>query len=299
MRQIKIGRNGNSRKTNRSESDSLQKYLTDITKIPRISPDRERELAQRIQKGDQKALDELVEANLYFVIGVAKQYQNLGLTLPDLINEGNYGLIKAAQRFDESKGFKFISYAVWWCRQSILVGLAEQAKITRIPPPEAAKFRKASQLSIQFEQENERQPTVEELSEMIKLGTKHVGLLLASNARHIELDAPLSNDGSEEGKTKGDLIDSGELTDIQTLRNDFNSKIRSLLKMIPPQQADAIIACFKLDGDASITREEVQKKYGYKSLIYIQGLKDKGLQSLRMIPDHKELGVYLDSAISA
>src|SRR5712664_579109 len=183
MRQLKITKSITNR-----ESQSLEKYLQEIGKVELISPEEEVKLAIRIKQGDQKALDKLTKANLRFVVSVAKQYQNQGLSLPDLINEGNLGLIKAAQRFDETRGFKFISYAVWWIRQSILQALAEQSRIVRLPLNKIGTYNKANKAFIAFEQEHEREPSTEELAELLEMSETEINNIFQSNTRHTSLD---------------------------------------------------------------------------------------------------------------
>src|SRR2546423_2263436 len=192
MRQLKIA----TQITNR-DSQAVEKYLQEISKIPMITPEEETTLAQRIKMGDQRALDKLVQANLRFVVSVAKQYQHQGLSLPDLINEGNLGLIKAAQRFDETKGFKFISYAVWWIRQSILQALAEQARIVRLPLNKVGLTNRIQKAFSQLEQEFEREPSAEELAELLNMELEEVTSSLGINARHVSMDTPLAE--GEEG----------------------------------------------------------------------------------------------------
>src|SRR5690348_8032320 len=209
MRQLKIA----TQITNR-DSQAVEKYLQEISKIPMITPEEETVLAQRIKMGDQKALDKLVQANLRFVVSVAKQYQHQGLSLSDLINEGNLGLIKAAQRFDETKGFKFISYAVWWIRQSILQALAEQARIVRLPLNKVGLTNRIQKAMSQLEQEFEREPSAEELAEMLNMDLDEVTSSLGINARHVSMDTPLA-DGEE--STLLDVLENpnAEKTDIE------------------------------------------------------------------------------------
>jgi len=187
MRQLKITKSITNR-----ESQSLEKYLQEIGKVEMISAEEEVQLAMRIKQGDQKALERLTKANLRFVVSVAKQYQNQGLSLPDLINEGNLGLIKAAQRFDETRGFKFISYAVWWIRQSILQSLAEQSRIVRLPLNKVGLTNRINKAFQQLEQQYEREPSVEELSELLDLDTDEIASSLSSSIRHVSMDSPLS-----------------------------------------------------------------------------------------------------------
>src|SRR6202162_1170636 len=191
MRQLKIA----TQITNR-DSQAVEKYLQEISKIPMITPEEETVLAQRIKMGDQRALDKLVQANLRFVVSVAKQYQHQGLSLSDLINEGNLGLIKAAQRFDETKGFKFISYAVWWIRQSILQALAEQSRIVRLPLNKVGLTNRIQKAYSKLEQEFEREPSTEELAEMLELDIEEISSTLGIGGRHISVDTPL-NEGEE------------------------------------------------------------------------------------------------------
>src|SRR5439155_25113995 len=214
MRQLKIA----TQITNR-DSQAVEKYLQEISKIPMITPEEETTLAQRIKMGDQKALDKLVQANLRFVVSVAKQYQHQGLSLSDLINEGNLGLIKAAQRFDETKGFKFISYAVWWIRQSILQALAEQARIVRLPLNKVGLTNRIQKAFSQLEQEFEREPSAEELAEVLNMDLDEVTSSLGINARHVSMDTPLA-EGEE--STLLDVLENpnAEKTDAQLDHHD-------------------------------------------------------------------------------
>src|SRR4026209_1355870 len=205
MRQLKI-----SKQITNRESQSLDKYLQEIGKVDLLTPDEEVELAKRIKEGDQIALEKLTKANLRFVVSVAKQYQNQGLSLGDLINEGNLGLIKAAQRFDETRGFKFISYAVWWIRQSILQALAEQSRIVRLPLNKIGTYNKANKAYMAFEQEHEREPSTEELAELLEMSETEINNIFQSNTRHTSLDAPVHE---AEDVAMGDLLEGGDDTD--------------------------------------------------------------------------------------
>jgi RNA polymerase primary sigma factor len=205
MRQLKIA----TQITNR-DSQAVEKYLQEISKISMINPEEETTLAQRIKMGDQRALDKLVQANLRFVVSVAKQYQHQGLSLSDLINEGNLGLIKAAQRFDETKGFKFISYAVWWIRQSILQALAEQGRLVRLPQNKIGTYNKANKAYMAFEQEHEREPSTEELAGILEMSETEINNIFQSNTRHTSLDAPVHE---AEDVAMGDLLEGGSDTD--------------------------------------------------------------------------------------
>src|SRR6201747_1037334 len=206
MRQLKITKSITNR-----ESQSLEKYLQEIGKVELISPEEEVRLAGLIKQGDQRALDRLTKANLRFVVSVAKQYQNQGLSLPDLINEGNLGLIKAAQRFDETKGFKFISYAVWWIRQSILQALAEQGRLVRLPQNKIGTYNKANKAYMAFEQEHEREPSTEELAELLEMSETEINNIFQSNTRHSSLDAPVHE---AEDVAMGDLLKGADETDM-------------------------------------------------------------------------------------
>ena len=213
MRQLKITKSITNR-----ESQSLDKYLQDIGKEELITAEEEVELARKIKQGDQRALEKLTRANLRFVVSVAKQYQNQGLTLPDLINEGNIGLIKAAQRFDETRGFKFISYAVWWIRQSILQALAEQGRLVRLPQNKIGTYNKANKAYMAFEQEHEREPSTEELAEILEMSETEINNIFQSNTRHTSLDAPVHE---AEDVAMGDLLEGGDDTDDDVMKDSL------------------------------------------------------------------------------
>ncbi len=288
MQQLKTGLN--PKKTNRGETNTYQKYINDIVKIPKISPEEEAELARKIHSGDQKALDKLVKANLRFVVSVAKQYQNQGMLLPDLINEGNFGLIKAAQRFDETKGFKFISYGVWWARQAILAALAEQSRIVRIPAPVVSVFTHADQMSLKFAQTNEREATLDELADMMEMSTKRISLLMKTNMRPVQLDAPV-DESDPDSKKKGDILLHCVPEIIEEMDTaSFKKEVREILtRRLTPKQADVLISIFKIDGDESITREQIVEKYKLKSILSIQGVKEKAIKRLRQMPEAKRI----------
>ena len=218
MRQLKLTKSITNR-----ESQSLEKYLQEIGKVELISPEEEVKLAKLIKLGDQVALDKLTKANLRFVVSVAKQYQNQGLTLPDLINEGNLGLIKAAQRFDETKGFKFISYAVWWIRQSILQALAEQGRLVRLPQNKIGTYNKANKAYMAFEQEHEREPSTEELAEILEMSETEINNIFQSNTRHTSLDAPVHE---AEDVAMGDLLEGGSDTDEDVMKDSLREEIK-------------------------------------------------------------------------
>jgi RNA polymerase primary sigma factor len=254
MRQLKITK----QVTNR-ETLSLDKYLSEIAKVPQIKPDEEADLARKIRDGDQKALDKLTKANLRFVVSVAKQYQNQGLTLGDLINEGNFGLIKAAKRFDETRGFKFISYAVWWIRQSILQALAEQSRIVRLPLNRVGAIGKINKAFSKLEQNYEREPTKEELSELVKISADDITVILASNSRHISMDAPL-NDHPEISFGENFHLDDGDPTDHIVMTDSKRIEIARLIGTLTPRQKEFIILYYGFSG-VSMTLEEIGERF--------------------------------------
>jgi RNA polymerase primary sigma factor len=253
MRQLKIA----TQITNR-DSQAVEKYLQEISKISMISPEEETTLAQKIHMGDQRALEKLVKSNLRFVVSVAKQYQHQGLSLSDLINEGNLGLIKAAQRFDETKGFKFISYAVWWIRQSILQALAEQGRLVRLPQNKIGTYNKANKAFIAFEQENEREPSTEELADILDMSETEVTNIFTSNTRHTSLDAPVHE---AEDVAMGDLLPGSSDTDDDVMKDSLRNEIRRILKSLSIREAEILAAYFGLEGDNGPSIEEIGDKY--------------------------------------
>jgi RNA polymerase primary sigma factor len=253
MRQLKIA----TQITNR-DSQAVEKYLQEISKISMITPEEETTLAQKIHMGDQRALEKLVKANLRFVVSVAKQYQHQGLSLSDLINEGNLGLIKAAQRFDETKGFKFISYAVWWIRQSILQALAEQGRLVRLPQNKIGTYNKANKAFIAFEQEYEREPSTEELAGILEMSETEVTNIFTSNSRHTSLDAPVHE---AEDVAMGDLLAGSSDTDDDVMKDSLRSEIRRILKSLSIREAEILAAYFGLEGDQGPSIEEIGEKY--------------------------------------
>jgi RNA polymerase primary sigma factor len=240
MRQLKIA----TQITNR-DSQAVEKYLQEISKIPMITPEEETTLAQRIKMGDQRALDKLVQANLRFVVSVAKQYQHQGLSLSDLINEGNLGLIKAAQRFDETKGFKFISYAVWWIRQSILQALAEQGRLVRLPQNKIGTYNKANKAYMAFEQEHEREPSTEELADILEMSETEINNIFQSNTRHTSLDAPVHE---AEDVAMGDLLQGSDDTDDVVMKDSLRNEIRRVLKSLSPEKQKLLMLTLGLMG---------------------------------------------------
>jgi RNA polymerase primary sigma factor len=285
MRQLKITKSITNR-----ESESLEKYLQEIGKEEMISVEEEVELAQQIRKGDRKALERLTKANLRFVVSVAKQYQNQGLSLPDLINEGNVGLIKAAEKFDETRGFKFISYAVWWIRQSILQAIAEQSRIVRLPLNQVGSVNKINRMLSKFEQENERRPSVEEISEEINLPEEKVDEAMSANTRHVSVDAPFT-DGDE-----GSLLDvlvneSSPMADRQLVVESLQAEIKQALRILNERERNVIEAFFGINSP-EMTLEEIGEKYGL-TRERVRQIKEKAIRRLREGTKNKMLKAYL------
>lgn len=275
MRQLKITKSITNR-----ESQSLEKYLQEIGKVELITPEEEVRLAGLIKQGDQRALDRLTKANLRFVVSVAKQYQNQGLSLPDLINEGNLGLIKAAQRFDETKGFKFISYAVWWIRQSILQAIAEQARIVRLPLNKVGLTNRIHKAFSQLEQEFEREPSAEELADLLNMDLDEVQSSLSINARHVSMDNPLS-DGEE--STLYDVLENhnaektdGELAYNQSLKTEIDRSLQTLTE----RQKEVICYFFGIGVDHPLSLEDIGERFSL-TRERVRQIKDKAILKLR------------------
>lgn len=287
MRQLKITR----QITNR-ENASLELYLHDIAKIPMISPEEEVELATRIKKGDREALKKLVNANLRFVVSVAKQYQNQGISLPDLINEGNLGLIKAAERFDETRGFKFISYAVWWIRQAILQAIAEQSRIVRLPLNKIGIINRIYNLSSQFEQNNEREPTMEEICEAMNLLPDEAKELVRNSPRPVSMDAPISD--SDDSGTMYDLLENREAMNPETeiMKESLRKDIDRVLRTLESREADVIRLYFGLTGQRPLTLDEISEKLQL-TRERVRQIKDKAVKRIRNAPASRKLKVYL------
>ena len=285
MRQLKITKSITNR-----ESESLEKYLQEIGKEDMISVEEEVELAQRIKKGDRKALERLTKANLRFVVSVAKQYQNQGLSLPDLINEGNLGLIKAAEKFDETRGFKFISYAVWWIRQSILQAIAEQSRIVRLPLNQVSSVNKINRMLNKFEQENERHPSVEEISEETNLPEDKVDEAMTANTRHVSMDAPFSE--GDDGSLLDVLVnDSSPMADRQLVIESLQAEIKQALRMLNERERNIITDFFGIDRP-ELTLEEIGVKYGL-TRERVRQIKEKAIRRLRETTKNKMLKAYL------
>jgi RNA polymerase primary sigma factor len=285
MRQLKITQSITNR-----ESQSLDKYLSEIAKVDLITAEEEVNLAQRIREGDQVALERLAKANLRFVVSVAKQYQNQGLTLGDLINEGNLGLIKAAGRFDETKGFKFISYAVWWIRQAILTAVAEQSRIVRLPLNQVGSLNKIRNASSKLEQRLERPPTPEEVADDLEIGVDKITDSMANAGRHISMDAPFIQ-GEE--NTLLDVLQNAEAgTDSELITDSLAQEIRRSLNSLADREREVLVLVFGLNGVAAHSLEEIGEKYDL-TRERVRQIKDKALNRLRQGTKAQLLQSYL------
>ncbi len=287
MRQLKITKSITNR-----ESQSLEKYLQEIGKVDLITPEEEVKLARLIKQGDQRALDRLTKANLRFVVSVAKQYQNQGLSLPDLINEGNLGLIKAAQRFDETRGFKFISYAVWWIRQSILQALAEQSRIVRLPLNKVGLTNRIQKAYSQLEQEFEREPSAEELATKLEMDLEEVSATLGISARHVSVDTPLAEG---EDNTLLDVLENpnavktdNELDHTESLKVEIERSLKTLTE----RQKEVICYFFGIGVDHPMSLEDIGEKFSL-TRERVRQIKDKAITKLRTVNRCKLLRTYL------
>jgi RNA polymerase primary sigma factor len=287
MRQLKITKSITNR-----ESQSLEKYLQEIGKVDLLTPEEEVELAKRIKQGDQAALEKLTKANLRFVVSVAKQYQNQGLSLSDLINEGNLGLIKAAQRFDETRGFKFISYAVWWIRQSILQALAEQSRIVRLPLNKVGSLNKINMAFSELEQEYEREPSPEELAEQLEISTEEVETTLGVAARHVSMDAPFVEG---EDNSLLDVLENTATPDTDAAleyRESLRREIERSLSTLTDRQCDVIKLYFGIGVEHPMSLEDIGDKFGL-TRERVRQIKDKAINKLRSANRSKLLKHYL------
>jgi RNA polymerase primary sigma factor len=286
MRQLKIIKQVTNRDT-----PSLDKYLHEIGKEELISAEEEVELARKIKKGDPEALDKLIKANLRFVVSVSKQYQNQGLSLPDLINEGNLGLIKAAQRFDETRGFKFISYAVWWIRQSILQALAEQARIVRLPLNKIGSINKINRTFSELEQKFEREPSVQEIAQVLELAPDEVKESLKSSGRHVSMDAPITTD--EEGSMYDVMTNKDTPSPDKGLINDsLRREIERALSTLTHREANIIRLYFGLNGKHAHTLEEIGEEFNL-TRERVRQIKEKAIKRLKNATRCKNLKAYL------
>ncbi|WP_339699005.1 RNA polymerase sigma factor RpoD/SigA [Algoriphagus aquimarinus] len=286
MRQLKI-----SKQITNRESQSLDKYLQEIGKVDLLTADEEVVLAKRIREGDQLALEKLTKANLRFVVSVAKQYQNQGLSLGDLINEGNLGLIKAAQRFDETRGFKFISYAVWWIRQSILQALAEQSRIVRLPLNRVGSLNKISKTFSELEQKFEREPSPEELAEVLEVTANEIVDTMKISGRHVSMDAPFVQ--GEENSLLDVLENDGDEKPDDGLMNDsLRKEVQRALSTLTQREADVITLYFGLNGEHAMTLEEIGEKFNL-TRERVRQIKEKAIRRLRHTSRSKTLKPYL------
>lgn len=287
MRQLKITKSITNR-----ESQSLEKYLQEIGKVDLLTPEEEVDLAKRIKQGDQVALEKLTKANLRFVVSVAKQYQNQGLSLSDLINEGNLGLIKAAQRFDETRGFKFISYAVWWIRQSILQALAEQSRIVRLPLNKVGSLNKINKAFSELEQQYEREPSAEELAELLEITTDEVETTLGVAARHVSMDAPFVEG---EDNSLLDVLENNTMPGTDShldYADSLRREIERSLGTLTDRQADVIKLYFGIGVEHPLSLEDIGDKFGL-TRERVRQIKDKAINKLRATSRSKLLKTYL------
>lgn len=285
MRQLKISQSITNR-----ESASLDKYLQEIGHEELLTTDEEVELAQRIRKGDKRALERLTKANLRFVVSVAKQYQNQGLSLPDLINEGNVGLIKAAEKFDETRGFKFISYAVWWIRQSILQAIAEQSRLVRLPLNQVGSVNKITRELNKFEQEHERKPSVNEIAERVDLPEDKIADAMKANSRHVSMDAPIAD--GEDSSMIDFLSGDSSNTDRELAIESLKAEVSRILKLLTDKEQKVLRAFFGIDGSPEMTLDEIGEKYNL-TRERVRQIKEKALRRLRHNTKNKLLKSYL------
>ena len=285
MRQLKISKSITNR-----ESASLDKYLQEIGHEELLTTDQEVELAQRIRKGDKRALERLTKANLRFVVSVAKQYQNQGLSLPDLINEGNVGLIKAAEKFDETRGFKFISYAGWWIRQSILQAIAEQSRLVRLPLNQVGSVNKITRELNKFEQEHERKPSVDEIAERVDLPEDKIADAMKANSRHVSMDAPIAD--GEDSSMIDFLSGDSSNTDRELAIESLKAEVSRILKLLTDKEQKVLRAFFGIDGSPEMTLDEIGEKYNL-TRERVRQIKEKALRRLRHNTKNKLLKSYL------
>jgi len=288
MRQLKI----TQQLTNR-DTASLDKYLQDISKEEMVTPEEEAELAKKIRDGDQAALNRLTKANLRFVVSVSKQYQNQGLTLSDLINEGNLGLIKAGQRFDETRGFKFISYAVWWIRQSILQALAEQARIVRLPSNKIGAIQKINKTLSRLEQEFEREPSVDEIAEILELTQKDVTETMKNAGRHVSMDAPVSSN-EDSSSTMYDLMQSEDSPNPESglVKQSLKDEVGRVISTLTVREAEVVSCFFGLNGILPMSLEEIAQRYEL-TRERVRQIKEKAIRRLKHGSKKRILKPYL------
>lgn len=287
MRQLKITNKITSR-----ESVALEKYLTDISRITLLTPEEETSLAQRIREGDKDALARMTEANLRFVVSVAKQYQNQGLSLPDLINEGNVGLMKAAKRYDETKGFKFISYAVWWIRQSILHAIVEYSRLVRLPLNKSGSYTKVNDAFVTFIQNNEREPTHDELADMLEMKESEISRMLMGGGRHLSMDAPVGNEDGDASMIDLFVEDGADTPDMDLISESLKEEVRQGLAILSPREVEVLAAYFGLNGSTSYNLEEIGELYGL-TRERVRQIKERAIRRLRKSINSNDLKSYL------
>ena len=286
MRQLKI-----TKRITVRESVALDKYLNDISKIEMLTGNREAELAVLIREGSQEALEELTSANLRFVVSVAKQYQNQGLSLPDLINEGNVGLLKAAKRFDETKGFKFISYAVWWIRQSILAAIVEYSRLVRLPINKVNTYNKLNAAVTNFNQEFEREPSEAELADLLDIKVEEVAKMMSGGRRHLSTDAPVADDSEA---TMLDLFvdDEDGRPDMSLMDESLQKEIAMGLSQLSPREVEVLSSCYGLNGKTAATLEEIGDMYGL-TRERVRQIRERAIRRLRKSVNKNALKSYL------
>ena len=285
MRQLKITKSITNR-----ESEALDKYLQEIGKEEMITVEEEVELAQKIRNGDRMALERLTKANLRFVVSVAKQYQNQGLSLPDLINEGNLGLIKAAEKFDETRGFKFISYAVWWIRQSILQAIAEQSRIVRLPLNQVGSVNKINKILNKFEQENERKPSIEEISEELDIPEEKIDEAMNANGHHVSVDAPFV-EGEDNSLLDVLVNNDAPMADRELVTESLKAEINNALKCLNERERNVVEAFYGINQQ-ELTLEEIGTKFGL-TRERVRQIKEKAIRRLRVCTKNKVLKTFL------
>ncbi len=286
MRQLKITQQITAR-----DNDSLEKYLQEIGKMSLITPEEEVSLARKIRTGDQEALEKMTKANLRFVVSVAKQYQHQGLSLSDLINEGNIGLIKAAQRFDESKGFKFISYAVWWIRQSILQALVEQSRMVRLPLNKVGSLSKLNKIMIHFEQQHEREPSHDELADIMNVTAKEITEMMKGAGKHLSMDAPIKE--NEEGTMIEFYQDSdSKPVDEDLAKESLKKDIHRVLSSMNKRDADIVSCFFGVNGEVPMNLDEIGQRFGL-TRERVRQIKEKAIRRLRKLKSARTLRTYL------
>ncbi len=287
MKQLKISNRITSR-----ESISLEKYLNDISKIDLLTPEEEADLARRIRAGDQEALEKMTKANLRFVVSVAKQYQNHGLSLADLINEGNVGLMKAAKRFDETKGFKFISYAVWWIRQSILSAIVEYSRMVRLPLSKVNAYNKVNEAFTSFVQEFEREPTIEELSDLLAIPSKEISMMLRGGSKHLSMDAPMTSEEGSSTMMEVFALDDEAGPDLKLMEESLRTEVTEGLSTLSPREIDVVTAYYGLNGHPAMNLEEIGDYYGL-TRERVRQIKERALRRLRKSVHRNSLKSYL------